>query len=88
MNKFTKTLKCLFSILDVSPGIIETLLCSFSCPTGLSISCFKLPIQEMIPTPLYSRDSQEFSPAPQFGSTNSSVHRLPYGSTLTSTQDY
>ena len=42
--------------------------------------------QEMIPTPLYPRDSQEFSPASQFGSINSSVHSLPYGPTLTSTR--
>ena len=42
--------------------------------------------QEMIPTPLYPRDSQEFSPASQFGSINSLVHSLPYGPTLTSTR--
>ena len=33
-------------------------------------------------------DSQEFSPTPQFGSTNSSVLSLLYGSTLTFGHDY
>ena len=39
-------------------------------------------------SPCHPRDFQEFSPAPQFKSINSSVLSLLYGSTLTSTRDY
>ena len=47
MNTFTKTLKCLFSILDVSPSI-ETLLCSLSCPTDSEFHVLNYLFQEMI----------------------------------------
>ena len=39
-------------------------------------------------SPCCPRDSQEFSPAPQFGSMNSLVLSLLYGPTLTSIYDY
>ena len=48
-------------------------------------------IQDWFPlalTPCCPRDSQESSPAPEFGSINSSVFSLFYGSTLTFIHDY
>ena len=63
---------------------------------GVSASALVLPmnVQDWSPLrltyliSLHPRDSQESSPIPQFKNINSSVLGLPYGQTLTSTNDY
>ena len=62
---------------------------------GVSASVLPMNIQGWFPlrlTLVWSlcclRDSQEYSPAPQFESINSSALSLPYGPTLTSVHDY
>ena len=63
--------------------------------TGVSPSASILPMNIqgwfslwLVWSPCSPRDSQDFSPAPQFSSINSSVLSLLYGSTLTSIHDY
>ena len=63
--------------------------CSFSFSISLSrILGTDLLYDGLVGSPCYPRDSQEFSPTPQFKSISFSALSLLYGPTLTAVHDY